>query len=326
MAVSVFDHPFLARSLRRRRDRQLFHGRIRDRSHALLRGGPGPGRKRRGRDSARKPPMPSRRPAGPSSPDRAALRSATARDGVVVPELVRQLRAAVGEPHAASLHYGATSQDVVDTSLSLRLVADPWSGRASPRRARRGAAVARGGARRQSADGAHAHAGGNRDDGGRPHPQPGGARWRGGSTTSTRCAGARVAPAVRGRGRHARQARRRRARRPGAACRPPGARGRPRAGIRERDRIVALAGLAVAVDRQPRQVRAGRRADGAERHRRDRPFGRRRLVGDAAQAQSGPCRAAGGDRAVQRGAGLGHASGDGARAGALRARPGRSNG
>lgn len=55
--------------------------------------------------------------------NKTALWSATARDGVAVPELVRQLRAAIGEPHAASLHFGATSQDVIDTSLSLRLVA-----------------------------------------------------------------------------------------------------------------------------------------------------------------------------------------------------------
>jgi 3-carboxy-cis,cis-muconate cycloisomerase len=34
---------------------------------------------------------------------------------------VRQLRAAVGEPHARHLHRGATSQDVIDTSLVLRL-------------------------------------------------------------------------------------------------------------------------------------------------------------------------------------------------------------
>ena len=33
------------------------------------------------------------------SPDVASLRAATARDSVVVPDLVRQLRAAVGEPH-----------------------------------------------------------------------------------------------------------------------------------------------------------------------------------------------------------------------------------
>lgn len=54
-------------------------------------------------------------------PDIDALRQATARDGVVVPELVRQLRAAVGTPHSAHVHFGATSQDVIDTALALRL-------------------------------------------------------------------------------------------------------------------------------------------------------------------------------------------------------------
>ncbi|HXV29384.1 MAG TPA: 3-carboxy-cis,cis-muconate cycloisomerase [Sinorhizobium sp.] len=55
------------------------------------------------------------------TPDLAALRSATARDGVVVPELVRQLRVAVGENAARHVHFGATSQDVIDTSLMMRL-------------------------------------------------------------------------------------------------------------------------------------------------------------------------------------------------------------
>ncbi|MDC9811376.1 MULTISPECIES: 3-carboxy-cis,cis-muconate cycloisomerase [Rhizobium] len=55
------------------------------------------------------------------SPDESALRSATARDGVVVPDLIRQLRIAVGEDAAKSLHLGATSQDVIDTSLMIRL-------------------------------------------------------------------------------------------------------------------------------------------------------------------------------------------------------------
>ncbi|HUV32222.1 MAG TPA: 3-carboxy-cis,cis-muconate cycloisomerase [Devosiaceae bacterium] len=55
------------------------------------------------------------------APDHAALAAGTARDGVVVPELVRQLRVAVGEPHAAHVHHGATSQDVVDTALALRV-------------------------------------------------------------------------------------------------------------------------------------------------------------------------------------------------------------
>jgi 3-carboxy-cis,cis-muconate cycloisomerase len=54
-------------------------------------------------------------------PDIAALRAATARDGVIVPELVRQMRAAVGGSAAGHVHFGATSQDVVDTGLSLRL-------------------------------------------------------------------------------------------------------------------------------------------------------------------------------------------------------------
>ena len=55
------------------------------------------------------------------APDVAALSQAAARDGVAVPELVRQLRAALGEAHARHLHRGATSQDAVDTSLVLRL-------------------------------------------------------------------------------------------------------------------------------------------------------------------------------------------------------------
>ncbi len=55
------------------------------------------------------------------SPDLAALAEGAARDGVVAPSLVKQLRQAVGEPHAADVHRGATSQDVVDTSLVLRL-------------------------------------------------------------------------------------------------------------------------------------------------------------------------------------------------------------
>lgn len=54
-------------------------------------------------------------------PDWAKLRDGTARDGVVVPELVRQLRHAVGEPHSEHVHFGATSQDVIDTSLAIRM-------------------------------------------------------------------------------------------------------------------------------------------------------------------------------------------------------------
>lgn len=55
--------------------------------------------------------------------DLSALRAALGIDGVVVPELVRQLRATVGQPSDAKVHFGATSQDVIDSSLMLRLKA-----------------------------------------------------------------------------------------------------------------------------------------------------------------------------------------------------------
>jgi 3-carboxy-cis,cis-muconate cycloisomerase len=49
------------------------------------------------------------------------LAEGLARDGVIVPDFVRQLRGAVGEPHGKSVHLGATSQDIIDTALILRL-------------------------------------------------------------------------------------------------------------------------------------------------------------------------------------------------------------
>jgi 3-carboxy-cis,cis-muconate cycloisomerase len=55
------------------------------------------------------------------SPDWQALAQGLARDGVVVPALVKQLRKAIGEPHGAKVHLGATSQDVIDTALILQL-------------------------------------------------------------------------------------------------------------------------------------------------------------------------------------------------------------
>lgn len=55
------------------------------------------------------------------APDMERLKDGTAKDGVVVPELVRQLREHVGAPHAQWVHFGATSQDAIDTSLAIRL-------------------------------------------------------------------------------------------------------------------------------------------------------------------------------------------------------------
>ncbi|MBB3643926.1 3-carboxy-cis,cis-muconate cycloisomerase [Rhizobium sp. BK619] len=57
------------------------------------------------------------------SADLLHLRAAAAKDGVVVPELITQLRTEVGEEAAKSLHLGATSQDVIDTGLMIRLKA-----------------------------------------------------------------------------------------------------------------------------------------------------------------------------------------------------------
>lgn len=56
-------------------------------------------------------------------PDMQALKTATLRDGVVIPELVKQMRKAVGGGAADKVHFGATSQDAIDTSLVLRLKA-----------------------------------------------------------------------------------------------------------------------------------------------------------------------------------------------------------
>ncbi|RIX99666.1 3-carboxy-cis,cis-muconate cycloisomerase [Aureimonas flava] len=50
-----------------------------------------------------------------------AVRAGMGRDGVPVPALVKALRERVGAPHGAHVHRGATSQDVVDTGLMLRM-------------------------------------------------------------------------------------------------------------------------------------------------------------------------------------------------------------
>jgi 3-carboxy-cis,cis-muconate cycloisomerase len=54
-------------------------------------------------------------------PDFALLEAGTMRDGVVVPALLEQLRARLPAQHRPALHFGATSQDAIDTGLALRL-------------------------------------------------------------------------------------------------------------------------------------------------------------------------------------------------------------
>lgn len=55
------------------------------------------------------------------SPDMAALKGGIARDGMIVPELVKQLRAALPDEHRDALHFRSTSQDAIDTCLTLQL-------------------------------------------------------------------------------------------------------------------------------------------------------------------------------------------------------------
>ncbi len=61
------------------------------------------------------------RAAAAFTPDMDDIAAGTARAGVPVVPLVRQLRAAVGSAAADHVHRGATSQDVVDTGLVMRL-------------------------------------------------------------------------------------------------------------------------------------------------------------------------------------------------------------
>ena len=52
----------------------------------------------------------------------ASLAGGTARDGIPIPAFVAELRAALGnDTHASYLHFGATTQDIMDTGLMLRL-------------------------------------------------------------------------------------------------------------------------------------------------------------------------------------------------------------
>ena len=69
--------------------------------------------------------------AGPLELDPADLAPGTASTGIPVPALVAALRAAVGAEAGAYVHWGATSQDIMDSGLVLRLrsVLDALDGR-----------------------------------------------------------------------------------------------------------------------------------------------------------------------------------------------------
>jgi len=54
-------------------------------------------------------------------PDALQQAAFVARDGLVVPGLIKELRSRLDQPHRPHLHVGATSQDVIDTGLMIRL-------------------------------------------------------------------------------------------------------------------------------------------------------------------------------------------------------------
>ena len=56
-------------------------------------------------------------------PDINKLRSGIARDGTPLPAFLREIRYMIPNQHHHALHYGATSQDIIDTALALTLKA-----------------------------------------------------------------------------------------------------------------------------------------------------------------------------------------------------------
>jgi len=120
MSVSVFDHPWLSALLGDEEIAQYFSAKAELREMLAFEVALAAAEAEHGiipAEAARAIAAAARQ----FRPDLPALAAATARDGMVVPEWVRQLRRAVGAPHDAHVHFGSTSQDVLDTSLILRL-------------------------------------------------------------------------------------------------------------------------------------------------------------------------------------------------------------
>lgn len=58
---------------------------------------------------------------GTFEPDQDSLSEGMAKDGMIVPDLIRQSRSALPEDTRHALHFGATSQDAIDTSAMMRM-------------------------------------------------------------------------------------------------------------------------------------------------------------------------------------------------------------
>jgi 3-carboxy-cis,cis-muconate cycloisomerase len=120
MSVSVFDHPVLAGLLGDREAAAFFSVEAELRAMLDFEAALAAAEAEKGVIPEAAGKAVARAIAG-FRPDIEKLCRSTARDGVVIPELVRQLRAAVGTPHAEHVHSGATSQDAIDTGFALRI-------------------------------------------------------------------------------------------------------------------------------------------------------------------------------------------------------------
>ncbi|MEZ2218495.1 3-carboxy-cis,cis-muconate cycloisomerase [Rhizobium sp. RCC_161_2] len=122
MSISAFDHPFLSGLLGDEEISAYFSAEADIRAMLAFEAALAKAEARHGvipQDAAERIAA----VCGTFQPDIASLKLATATDGVVIPDLVKQLRKAVGGEAAKHVHFGATSQDVIDTSLMMRLKA-----------------------------------------------------------------------------------------------------------------------------------------------------------------------------------------------------------
>jgi 3-carboxy-cis,cis-muconate cycloisomerase len=120
MSVSVFDHPFLSGLLGDEEVAAFFSAEADLRAMLAFEGALAAAEAKAGVIGAEAASGIAKGIAS-FEPDWPKLKKGAARDGVVVPELVRQLRAAVGPAVEKQVHFGATSQDVIDTGLALRM-------------------------------------------------------------------------------------------------------------------------------------------------------------------------------------------------------------
>lgn len=120
MTISVFDHPFLSGLLGDEELAELFSTQSAIRAMLRFEAALAEAEAEEGvipKDSA----SAIAKGLAEFTPDMAGLKAGVAKDGVVIPALISQLREALGPEHGKYVHFGATSQDAIDTGLALQL-------------------------------------------------------------------------------------------------------------------------------------------------------------------------------------------------------------